>query len=219
MISTSGFSAELLEELHRSRVIAVLMVDNVCDAVPLARALLDGGINIIELTLRTPIAIEALIEIRRKVPEMIVGIGTILTVEQLVAVKTAGAAFGVAPGFNPRVVTKAQEISFPFAPGICTPSDIEAALERGCRVLKFFPAEACGGLKSLKAMQAPYAHLDISYIPLGGLDQDNFLQYLQYPAVVAVGGSWIAMRGEISANDWKAITAKAIKARELIDSL
>jgi len=206
------FSKVLINKIEACGIIAVLVIDRAEDAVPLANALLAGGINVMELTLRTPAAITALKEIRSKVPEMVTGIGTILSPEQVMEAKEAGAAFGVAPGMNPRVVAKAKTVGLPFAPGICTPSDIEHSLEYGCRMLKFFPAESCGGLKHLKSMSAPYMHLGLKFIPLGGLDQDNLASYMADSSVAAVGGSWIAKREMINANDWAAITAAAAKA-------
>ena len=213
------FSEKLTGRIEACGVIAVLVIDRVEDAVPLAKALLAGGIDVMELTLRTPAAIEALKEIKRNVPEMIAGIGTILTPEQVMEAKAAGAEFGVAPGMNSRVVAKAKDAGLPFAPGICTPSDIEAALEHGCRLLKFFPAETSGGLKHLKNMSAPYVHLGLKFIPLGGLDQNNLASYLADPSVAAVGGSWIAKRETIKANDWAAITAAAAKATETVKTI
>jgi 2-dehydro-3-deoxyphosphogluconate aldolase/(4S)-4-hydroxy-2-oxoglutarate aldolase len=213
------FTEELMGRIENCGVIAVLVIDRVEDAVPLAKSLLAGGINVMELTLRTPAAIDALKAIRRDVPEMIAGIGTILTPEQVIEAKSAGAAFGVAPGMNSRVVAKAKEAGLPFAPGICTPSDIEAALEHGCRLLKFFPAETSGGLKHLKNMSAPYLHLGLKFIPLGGLDQNNLASYLSEPSIAAVGGSWIAKRETIKANDWTAITAAAATATETVKTI
>jgi len=206
----------LMNRIETCGIIAVLVIDRIEDAAPLAKSLLDGGIDVMELTLRTPAAIAAVQEIKRKVPEMLAGIGTILTPEQAMEAKAAGAAFGVAPGMNPRVVAKAKAIGFPFAPGICTPSDIEAALEYGCRLLKFFPAETSGGLTHLKTLSAPYMHLGLKFIPLGGLGQDNLASYLAEPFIAAAGGSWIAKRHIIKANDWTAITAAAAKARETV---
>jgi 2-dehydro-3-deoxyphosphogluconate aldolase/(4S)-4-hydroxy-2-oxoglutarate aldolase len=158
----------VFEKLQKSAIIAVLILDRVEDGVPLAEALLAGGVDAMELTLRTPAAIGALKEITAKVPEMLAGIGTILTTDQVKEVADAGAAFGVAPGMNPRIVEAALAAGLPFAPGICTPSDIERALEFERKFLKFFPAEPSGGLKYLESIAAPYAHLGVKYIPLGG---------------------------------------------------
>jgi 2-dehydro-3-deoxyphosphogluconate aldolase/(4S)-4-hydroxy-2-oxoglutarate aldolase len=162
-----------------------------------------------ELTLRTPAAIDALLQIKVEVPKMMAGIGTVLTIEQVRQIAEAEAAFGVAPGLNPRIIKEAQRIGLPFAPGIATPSDIEQAVELGCRLLKFFPAEAIGGLPYLKSIAAPYAHLNLRYIPLGGVNAGNMKSYLQESPVLAVGGSWIAPRRLIQNRNWQAITRNA----------
>ena len=209
------FDQTLADEISAAGVIAVLVVDDAKDAVPLARALLDGGIRVMELTLRTPAAIDALRSIRREVPEMVAGIGTILTVDQMHAAREAGAAFGVSPGCNPRLLAAAREVGFSFGPGIATPTDVEIAIEHGCRLLKFFPAEQLGGLSYLRAMSAPYAHLGVRYIPLGGLTETNAGSYLQDPLISAIGGSWIAPRDLIKANDWANISASARGAAAL----
>jgi 2-dehydro-3-deoxyphosphogluconate aldolase/(4S)-4-hydroxy-2-oxoglutarate aldolase len=203
------FAKPLAEDISASGVIAVLVIDEANDAVPLARALLEGGIRVMELTLRTPAALDALRAIRREVPDMVAGIGTILTVDQLHAARDADAAFGVSPGCNPRLLAAAREAGFSFGPGIATPTDIEIAIEHGCRLLKFFPAEQLGGLSYLRAMSAPYAHLGVRYIPLGGLTETNAGAYLNDPLIAAIGGSWIAPRDLIKARDWAAITANA----------
>jgi 2-dehydro-3-deoxyphosphogluconate aldolase/(4S)-4-hydroxy-2-oxoglutarate aldolase len=169
-----------------------------------------------ELTLRTPKAIDALIRIRAEVPEMTAGVGTILTTDQVDQVIDAGAAFGVSPGVNPRVISHAQERGLPFAPGVCTPSDIEQALSLGCNVLKYFPAESSGGLKHLESMGAPYAHLGLTYIPLGGVNLGNLAQYLGSPMICAVGGSWLAPRGLIEAEKWDEIQENAREAAALV---
>lgn len=213
------FDSQIQAKVTACGVIAVLVIDEVRDAVPLSRALLAGGVTALELTLRTDAAIDALKAIRAEVPEMLAGIGTILTPAQVEAVVRAGAAFGVAPGFNRRVVEAAQAQGLSFAPGICTPSDIEGAIELGCRLLKFFPAETCGGLKHLESMAAPYRHLGLRYVPLGGLTVRNMVEYLANPLVAAVGGSWLAKRDAIKAGDWAGITANAREARTAIDKL
>lgn len=203
------FNQALADKISAARVVAVLIVDDANDAVPLARALLSGGVDVMELTLRTPAALDALRAIRRDVPEMVAGIGTILSVEQLHAAREAGAAFGVSPGCNPRLLAAARDAGFSFAPGIATPTDIEVAIEQGCRLLKFFPAEQLGGLPYLRAMAAPYAHLGLRYIPLGGLTAFNAGIYLNDPLIAAIGGSWIAPREAIKANDWASIASNA----------
>jgi 2-dehydro-3-deoxyphosphogluconate aldolase/(4S)-4-hydroxy-2-oxoglutarate aldolase len=207
----------MLERIERTGVIAVLVVDRADDAVPLAEALLGGGVDAIELTLRTPAALEAVRRICRAVPDMLVGMGTVLTPEQVDQAADAGAVFAVAPGLNPRVVTHAQSVKLPFAPGIMTASDIEAAAELGCRELKFFPAQPSGGAPLLKSLGAPYAHLGLRFIPLGGLNPKNVSDYLANPAVLALGGSWIATREAIAQRDWQGIADQARQARQLVD--
>ncbi len=170
-----------------------------------------------ELTLRTPAAIEALRVIHRDVPEMLAGMGTVLTPQQVADVHAAGAAFGVAPGLNPRVIREAQRLELPFAPGIVTPSDTEAALELGCRELKFFPAEPSGGLAYLKSLAAPYVHLGLRFLPLGGLHAGNMAGYLADPLILAVGGSWLAPRELIGGQQWTEITQRAREARSIAD--
>jgi 2-dehydro-3-deoxyphosphogluconate aldolase/(4S)-4-hydroxy-2-oxoglutarate aldolase len=213
---SAQFPDELSTRIYRAGAIAVLVVDRVEDAVPLARALLAGGIDVMELTLRTPAAIDALCSIRAEVREMLAGIGTILQPQQVRDAAAAGAAFGVAPGMNPRVVGEARRLGLPFAPGIVTPSDIEQALQCDCRLLKFFPAEPAGGLRYLKAIAAPYAHADLRYIPLGGLTLDDLERYLADPLVHAVGGSWLAPRDLIQARDWPQITENVRRAAQIV---
>ena len=206
----------IMARMQRTGVLAVLVVDRAEDAVPLARALLAGGVDIMELTLRTPVAVEALRRIVGEVPEMLAGMGTVLTPQQVQEVKAAGAAFGVAPGTNPRVIQAAAAAGLPFAPGVVTPTDIEHAVECGCRLLKFFPAETSGGLKHLKYMAAPFAHLNVRFIPLGGLDLTNLEKYLSDPLIQAVGGSWLAPRELIKQQAWQRITDNARQAMQLV---
>jgi 2-dehydro-3-deoxyphosphogluconate aldolase/(4S)-4-hydroxy-2-oxoglutarate aldolase len=215
----SLFPDNVLKRLESCGVVAVLVVDEVAHAVPLARALLAGGVEVMELTLRTPAALEALAAIRGEVPEMLAGIGTILNPVQARAAAAAGAAFGVAPGMNPRVIAAAQEAGLPFAPGIATPSELEAALELGCRELKFFPAESLGGVSYLKNIYAPYAHLGVRFMPLGGLKAASIDAYLKEPFTLALGGSWIATRDMIRAAAWDQITSNAADARQAVDRI
>ena len=213
-----AFDPALAQRIETAGIVAVLVVDRVEDAVPLARALLAGGVTVMELTLRTPAAIEALKVVKAGVPEMVAGVGTILTTDQVKQVVEAGAAFGVAPGLNPRIVTAAREAGLSFAPGILTPSDIESAVELGCKLLKFFPAEPSGGLAYLKAMAAPYAHLGLKFVPLGGLNAKNMASYLADPNISALGGSWLAPRDLIAAGAWEKITTLATEAVQIIKS-
>jgi 2-dehydro-3-deoxyphosphogluconate aldolase/(4S)-4-hydroxy-2-oxoglutarate aldolase len=193
-------------------VVAVLMIDRVDDAVPVAEALLHGGVDAMELTLRTDAALPALKSIAESVPEMLAGIGTILKPDQIVQAKDSGAAFGVSPGTHVDVIEAAQEAGLPFAPGIMTPSDIERALPFGCEILKFFPAGSSGGIKHLKNIAAPYAHLGLKYVPLGGVNQENMTDYLKEDIIAAVGGSWIAPRDLIASGQWDQITSNASSA-------
>ncbi len=213
------FEEEIASRLQALGVIAVLVVDELQDCVPLAKCLLDNGVSAMELTLRTPVALEAVQAITDQVPEMLTGVGTVLTTEQVEQVAKAGAAFAVAPGLNPSVVTKATQLHLPFAPGVATPSDIERAVGLGCKVLKFFPAEVSGGLKYLKSMAAPYNHLGLKYIPLGGLNLDNMKTYLQDPLILAIGGSWIAPRKSIQAKDWNTIAANAKQTDAIVKEI
>ena len=215
---SQAFDPELAARVEFFGVIAVLVVDRADDAIPLAGALLDGGVGVMELTLRTPAALDALKKIRSSVPQMIAGVGTILTPAQVRSAKEAGAAFGVAPGTNANVLAAARAAGLPFAPGIATPTDIESALEQDCRLLKFFPSEPSGGLSYLKTIAAPYAHLGIKFIPLGGVNEKNMAAYLGEPMVGAIGGSWLAPRELVNAADWTAITARCAAAVEIIKS-
>jgi 2-dehydro-3-deoxyphosphogluconate aldolase/(4S)-4-hydroxy-2-oxoglutarate aldolase len=149
---------------------------------------------------------------------MLVGAGTVLSSDQVREVKAAGASFAVAPGTNRTILAAAQEVELPFAPGVMTPSDIETALGMGCRMLKFFPAESAGGVKHLKAMAAPYAHLGVKFMPTGGIKAGQLSDYLAVSTVAAVGGSWLATGAQIDAGEWDAITAQASAAMEIVNA-
>jgi 2-dehydro-3-deoxyphosphogluconate aldolase/(4S)-4-hydroxy-2-oxoglutarate aldolase len=207
------------KRIESTGIVAVLVIDREEDGPELAKALLEGGVDIMELTLRTPAAIGALRRIRAEVPDMLAGAGTVLTPAQVEEVKNAGAEFAVSPGVNPRVMQAAKEAGLPFAPGISTPSDIEQALEFDCRLLKFFPAEASGGLARLKAMSAPYQHLGVRFVPLGGVSEKNMSTYLADPLIAALGGSWLAPREAIMEKRWIDITGLARQATTLIGSI
>ena len=210
---------EIIKKIDDAGIIAVLVIDEFKHAVPVAKALLAGGVDTIELTLRTPVALEAAKAIKNEVPEINLGFGTVLTVKQVEAVAKLGADFAVAPGCNPKVIEAARELDLSFAPGIMTPSDIEMAIEQGCRVLKYFPAETSGGIKHLTNMVAPYQYLGLKFIPLGGLSMANAASYLESPLITAIGGSWLAKRQLIQAENWDAITQNAKEIRELISEI
>ena len=210
------FPDSLLHQIRRTGVLATLIIDDPEHAVPLARALAAGGVTGLEITLRTATALESLRRIRAEVPEVTIGAGTILTPRQANECLEAGAAFGVSPGMNLHVVEEAQRIGLPFAPGVCTPSEIEQALELDCTLLKFFPSEPSGGLSFLRAVAAPYMHLGVQFIPLGGIDPNNAGRYLAEPFIAAIGGSWLAPRDAVQGQEWDAITATAHQASEIV---
>ena len=211
------FPKDIFQRLEATVVVVGFSVDRAEHGVPLVKALLAGGIRAIELTLRTPAAMDALKAICVEVPDMLIGVGTILTPDTVVEVKKAGAHFGVAPGLNAHVVRAAQNVGLPFAPGICTPSDLEAGIELGCRFVKFFPAEAAGGVAYLRSMGAPYKHLGINYFPLGGLNAGNMLDYLQEDNIPCIGGSWIVKKELVKNEDWHGITAMAADVRKIVE--
>jgi 2-dehydro-3-deoxyphosphogluconate aldolase / (4S)-4-hydroxy-2-oxoglutarate aldolase len=210
----AAFPPELRARIRRAGVVAVLVIEDVEKAVPLAETLVGAGVDVMELAMRTPASMEALERIASRVPAMLAGVGTILRPDQVAEAQRRGAAFAVSPGTNRAVLEAAIASGVPMAPGIAIPSDIETALEYGCRILKFFPAEPQGGLGYLRAIHAPYAHLGVEYIPLGGVSEANCREYLAEKSVIAVGGSWIAPRERIDAGDWKGIGQTAARAAE-----
>jgi 2-dehydro-3-deoxyphosphogluconate aldolase/(4S)-4-hydroxy-2-oxoglutarate aldolase len=210
---------EVFDRVKAAGVAAVVTVERADDAVAVAEALLAGGVSAVELTLRTPAALDALAAVRKRVPDLLVGAGTVLTPDQVRQVRDAGAAFAVSPGLSPRVLEEAARVGLPFGPGVCTPSDIERALEFDRRFLKFFPAEPSGGLKYLRVIAAPYAHLGLSYLPLGGVTEANLAEYLGEPAVGAVGGTWLAPPASIREKDWPGIRATAARAAAIRDGV
>lgn len=216
MTHGSLFETPLRQALLNDGLLAVVTVEEVGQAEPLARALLAGGVSIIELAWRTEAALGAVRAIRAAVPELCVGMGTLLEARQVVEALEAGAAFGVSPGFSPEMLEAAADAGLPYAPGVMTPSEIQQAVARGCQLLKFFPAESSGGLGHLKSMNAPFAHLGLRYIVLGGLDESNAGAYLAEPCVGMLGGSWIAPPALIRRKAWDEISARAARAREMV---
>jgi 2-dehydro-3-deoxyphosphogluconate aldolase/(4S)-4-hydroxy-2-oxoglutarate aldolase len=202
--------ADIIEELEKTGVIPVVKIEDPERAVPLARALLAGGIPCVEITFRTGAGAEALGRISREVPEILPGAGTVLTVDQVDRAIAAGAKFIVSPGFNPRVVEYCLGKGIPITPGCSTPSDMEAALEAGLGVVKFFPAEPAGGLEYLKALTAPYPAL--RFIPTGGINPHNIAAYIACEKVLACGGSWMVPPDRINAGDFEAVTALSREA-------
>ena len=203
---------EATARLTRRPVIPVIVIEDENDAEPLAEALLAGGLDLIEVTLRTAAAAAALGRIIRRFPEMLVGAGTVVTREQAQRCLDLGISFGVAPGFNPETVRLFERRGVPFMPGVLTPSEIESAYGHGCTLLKFFPAEAAGGPKMLRALAGPYESLGIRFCPTGGVSVDNMKEYLSLPQVFAVGGSWLASKRQIAEKQWSVITQQTREA-------
>lgn len=195
-----------------NRIISVITIDRAEDAEPLAQALLDGGLDALEVTFRTEAAPEAIRRIKSAFPRIHLGAGTLLTGEQVARAADSGATFGLAPGLNPEVVRYAHERGMAFIPGVMTPSEVEIGLTLGCKVLKFFPADVAGGVKMLKTLSGPFGHTGVKFIPLGGVSAATLKEYLGAPGVAAVGGSWIADRNLMKAGDWAGITKLAKEA-------
>ncbi len=204
-----------LEELLAPAVVPVLTVARPGDALPLARALADGGLTTVEITLRTPVAISAINAIAEALPGVAVGAGTVRSPEQAQAVIAAGAKFIVSPGMTPRLIEAAQRWPVPFLPGAVTASEAMALADIGYRLLKFFPAEQAGGTATLKALAAPLS--DIRFCPTGGVNADNARSYLSLTNVICVGGSWVAPTPAIEAGNWQQITELASAASRLRD--
>jgi len=193
----------VVEALRQLRIVPLIVIDDPGKADDLARALVDGGLPCAEIAFRTPGATEALRRIAAEHSDLLVGAGTVLTPDQAAEARRAGAKFVVSPGLSPRVVDYCREHGIPVFPGVCTPTEIGAALELGLRVLKFFPAEPAGGLKYLEAISAPFP--GVEFIPTGGISTDNLAAYLALKGVVACGGSWMAPRAWIEARDFDRI--------------
>ncbi|MCO4839462.1 bifunctional 4-hydroxy-2-oxoglutarate aldolase/2-dehydro-3-deoxy-phosphogluconate aldolase [Planktomarina temperata] len=199
----------IFEKIEQYGVVPVIAIDAAADAVPLADALLEGGLPVAEITFRTDAALDSIAAISSQRPELLVGAGTVLTESQVDDAKAAGAKFALSPGLDLDVLLRAEEVGLPFAPGIMTPTDLQAALKAGCKMVKFFPAMAAGGPNLLRNIAAPYAHTEIGFNPTGGVTLENLDQWLSMPTVRAVGGTWIATKADIANGDWAQITEKA----------
>ncbi len=193
--------------LRRARAIPVVTIDDARQAAPLARALLAGGLNTVEITLRTKAARDAVLAIRHEVPEAVVGLGTVTAPAQLEDARDIGVHFTVSPGFDPELARTAGELGMPYLPGVTSPTEIMAAGAQGLKLLKFFPAEPAGGIPALKAFAGPFP--DVSFCPTGGIGTANAPIYLAQPNVVCVGGAWLAPEADIAASNWDAITGRA----------
>jgi 2-dehydro-3-deoxyphosphogluconate aldolase/(4S)-4-hydroxy-2-oxoglutarate aldolase len=209
----------VFDKVEASRLVPVVVIHDAEDAVPAAEALLAGGINVIEITFRTPAAADSIRRISQALPDMLVGAGTLLTVDQLKASQDCGASFGLAPGLLPAVAHASMDSHFPFAPGVMTPGEVELAMSMGFSTLKFFPAEQAGGVKMLKALAGPYGHTGVRFIPTGGIDSAKTVEYLALPIVSAVGGSWMIQSSMIESRQWTTIADLTREAVELVKSI
>lgn len=202
----------MLNELLQRPVIPVIVIDAVEAAEPLAEALLEGGIDIIEITFRTASAAASIERIRKRFPEMLVGAGTVVTQEQAQRAIDAGVNFGLAPGLNPETLSFFRQQETLFIPGVMTPSEIEQGISLGCQLLKFFPAGPIGGPAMLSALAGPYASLGVRFCPTGGVNLENMNDYLSLPLVSNIGGTWLATPQQIAAGEWRQITAQTKEA-------
>lgn len=207
---------QIAELIRQAVVIPVLTIERLEDAVPLARALVAGGVKTLEVTLRTAVAIEAAKAVIAEVPEAIVGIGTILNGDDLARAEALGARFGISPGATPELLKAAATRALPFAPGIATASELMQALAHGFDVVKFFPAEQAGGIKALRALAGPFPNVRVC--PTGGIGEANAATWLAEPNVLAVGGSWLCPATDIRAGNWAGITAMCARAMKSLKS-
>lgn len=206
---------DIVETLGRAAVIPVIVIEREADAVPLARALVDGGLPVLEVTFRTAAAAASIAAIRREVPEAVVGAGTLLTPKMVADAKAAGAVFGVAPGFDPAVVRAAAEAGLPFCPGVATASELSQALSAGAKMVKFFPAEAAGGVKMIKNLLGAFRFTGVNFMPTGGIGVGNLAEYLAVPEVICCGGTWVVPKEALKEGDFEKIRELAAEAAAL----
>ena len=206
---TAGTETDAFARAAAAGVVPVIAIDSVKHAEPLADALLEGGLLTAEITFRTEAAADVLARLRDARPDLLVGAGTLLDPDQVRRAVDAGARYGLAPGFDPKVVEAAADAGLPFAPGIMTPSDISLATAVGCRLMKFFPATPAGGPTMLKNIAAPFAHLGLRFIPTGGVKLETMEDWLTLPEIAAVGGTWIATPQHMRDGDWSGIRDRA----------
>ena len=204
-----------IEKLSAIKIVPVLVLNDVDSGLKMCEVLAECGLPAAEITFRTTAAEAVIKAAASRFPELYLGAGTILNTHDLHRAFDAGAKFAVAPGFNPTIVKEAVANGFAFAPGVCTPSEVEQAMEFGCRFLKFFPAEASGGVNFLKSLIAPYKHLGVRFMPTGGVSTANVEEYLKLKEVVAVGGTWLGKSSDIEAGNWDAIRNAVRAAVEL----
>ena len=206
-----------VEQVASCGVVPVVVLEDEAQAVPTARALLAGGINAMEITFRTAAAKGSIARVAREVPEMIVGAGTVVNLQNLHDAVDAGAKFIVCPGSDPELIAEAIRLNVPITPGVVTPSEIMIGLKLGLKVFKFFPAETFGGLKTIKALCGPFPQ--IKFLPTGGINQANAAEYFKNPKILAVGGSWMVTKDMVAAGDFEGITAKSKAATDLFKEI
>ncbi|MBR0895747.1 bifunctional 4-hydroxy-2-oxoglutarate aldolase/2-dehydro-3-deoxy-phosphogluconate aldolase [Bradyrhizobium tropiciagri] len=213
-MTTTSKQDQIAELIRQATVIPVLTIERLEDAVPLAKALVAGGVRTLEVTLRTPVAVDAAKAIIAGVPDAVVGIGTILNADDLARAEALGAKFGISPGATPELLKAVAASKLPFAPGIATASELMQALAHGFDVVKFFPAEQAGGIKALRALAGPFPQVRVC--PTGGIGEANAATWLAEPNVLAVGGSWLCPAADIRAGNWAGITAMCAKAMKTL---
>ena len=210
---------DMVDTLSAAGIIPVIVIDREEQAVPLAKALVGGGLPVLEVTFRTKAAPGAIAAIKRDVPEAVVGAGTLLTPAMVKEAAAVGCAFGVAPGFDPAVMRAAAEAGLPFCPGIATASELSQALTAGAPMVKFFPAEAAGGVKMIKNLLGAFRFTGVKFMPTGGVNLSNVGEYLAVPEIVACGGTWIVPKDALAAGDYETIGRLASEAAQLVRRL
>ncbi|EIY4752261.1 bifunctional 4-hydroxy-2-oxoglutarate aldolase/2-dehydro-3-deoxy-phosphogluconate aldolase [Vibrio cholerae] len=207
--------SSIKQQLKALKVIPVIAIDNAEDIIQLGKVLVENGLPAAEITFRSEAAVEAIRLLRQAQPDMLIGAGTVLNREQAIAAKEAGATFIVSPGFNPNTVKACQEIGIDIVPGVNNPSTVEAALEMGLTTLKFFPAEASGGINMVKSLLAPYTNIEL--MPTGGISPANIQDYLAIPRVLACGGTWMVDKKLIEAGNWEELARLTREAVALVN--
>ncbi len=205
----------MIDTLGAAGVIPVIVIEDIEKAVPLARALVKGGLPVLEVTFRTVCAAEAIAKIKAEVPGATLIAGTVLTLDQLNAARAAGAEACVAPGFDPKIVSAANEIGMPFCPGVATASELSQALSFGCKLVKFFPAESAGGVKYIKDLLGAFRWTGVRFMPTGGVKPANLADYLAVPEIICCGGTWIAPKDAVASGDWERIEKLAAEAAQM----
>lgn len=209
--------SNVFDKIAQYRIVPLVTLDDPNDAVPLGRALVEGGIPVAEVTFRTAAGGESIERMAKEVPELIVGAGTVHDVDHAKETLDRGGKFVITPGFNPKVVDWCIKHDMPVCPGTVTPADLEQALDFGLNLVKFFPAGAYGGVKTLKALAGPYAMM--KFVPTGGVGLDNLLEYLSLPNVAAAGGSFVPPSAAVKAKDWKAVVETCQKLTAMVKTL